>query len=380
VSDGFVARLSPDGSALLASTYLGGDQFDAVEDLALDAGGLAVVTGWTYSADFPVTAGAFQASRVGTAQDAFVSKLAADGGSLVFSTFLGGGDLDEGFGIALEASGGIVIAGRTDSADFPATGGVYDSTFSGSFDAFVANLAPDGSSLNWATFVGGIGGATALDVALDVWKQPVVAGWTCGDFPIAGVPYDDSFNGVCDGFVAKLSEGGAALLLGSYVGGWRDDGIYSVALDDSDRPVLVGETLSSDFPVSADSYHPSHNSPDEWYDGFVLSFLTPAYCTEIEGETLTITKAVQASCPSGAAQGVLVDVIEGEVGQLGSADIGNVQVIACAASAVTFATDSTPQPGQALFQLARISPGGSYTDGAGPGLVGSRLPVAGDCP
>src|SRR5262249_43500857 len=120
--DAFVAKLSADGSRLLYSTYLGGTGEDHAKAVAVDSMGSALVTGSTYSPDFPV-AGAFQAIPAG-GQDVFVAKFSVDGQALIFSTFLGGsggslGSPEEGRGIAVDPAGAIYVAGVTSSTNFP---------------------------------------------------------------------------------------------------------------------------------------------------------------------------------------------------------------------------------------------------------------------
>jgi hypothetical protein len=156
VADAFVIRLSPTGSSLLYSTFLGGMGEDGAGDanaLALDEQGAATVAGYTRSSDFPTTLGAFDTSFNGVA-DAFVTRLTPAGSSLVYSTFLGGGTgSDYGNALALDAQGAATVAGRTSSSDFPFTSGAFDTTFNGgSSDAFVTRLSPTGSSLVYSTF------------------------------------------------------------------------------------------------------------------------------------------------------------------------------------------------------------------------------------
>jgi Beta-propeller repeat len=139
-SDAFVSKFNSSGSALLYSTYLGGDGDDFGDGIALDSSGNAYVTGSTSSADFPTTAGAFQ-STLGGNSDAFVSKFNSNGSTLIYSTYLGGGQDDVGFGVAADSSGGAYIAGSTSSSEFPVTAGVLQPTFGGVQDAFVSKIS-----------------------------------------------------------------------------------------------------------------------------------------------------------------------------------------------------------------------------------------------
>src|SRR5207245_2583037 len=150
----FVAKLTPDGTALVYATYLGGSGTvvvgpggrqitvgDAGLAIAIDAAGNAYVTGNTSSSDFPITSDAFQTTFGGGVGDAFVSKLNATGSALVYSTYLGGNDIDNGTGIAVGAAGSAYVTGYSFSANFPTTPGAFQTTFGGVADVFVAKIA-----------------------------------------------------------------------------------------------------------------------------------------------------------------------------------------------------------------------------------------------
>src|SRR5262249_25143545 len=163
--DGFVAELSADGSTLQYSTFLGGDRDDSARSIAVDAAGVAFVTGSTSSSNFPTTPGAFDTTFGGGPFDAFIAKLSADGSSLLYSTFLGGaGPADAGSGIVLDASGAALVTGETTSLDFPTTPGAYDTTLDGP-DAFVVKIVTacgPGSCTNYGTGWPGTNGIPSL--------------------------------------------------------------------------------------------------------------------------------------------------------------------------------------------------------------------------
>ena len=141
-TDAFVTKLDPSGSALVYSTFLGGNNTDEGHGIALDAAGSAYVTGVTASADFPVTAGTFDATFGGNT-DAFVAKINPSGSALVYSTYLGGANQDQGNGIAVDATPSAYVTGYTFSDDFPVTSGALQSVRRGDFDAFVAKISED---------------------------------------------------------------------------------------------------------------------------------------------------------------------------------------------------------------------------------------------
>jgi len=178
--DVFVLKLNQTGTALIYSTYIGANVED--EDgkgITVDASGNAYVTGWTYSATFPTTTGAFDTTFNGT-RDGFVLKLNQTGASLIYSTFIGGSsDLDWGSSIAVDIVGNIYVTGSTDSSDFPTTPDVYDRTFNGgNNDVFVLKLNQTGSSLVYSTFIGGSGDDYGDGLAIDNDDNAYLTGGT----------------------------------------------------------------------------------------------------------------------------------------------------------------------------------------------------------
>src|SRR5882762_8523809 len=156
-SDAFLTKLNSTGSALVYSTYLGGTGEDDGSGISVDADGNAYVAGFTASADFPATAGAFQTTFGGGYGDAFVAKLDPTGSALIYSTYLGGTDSDAAGnpGLAVDASGNAYVTGETASTDFPTTAGAFQTTLSGYQNAFVTKLDPSGSALVYSTYLGG---------------------------------------------------------------------------------------------------------------------------------------------------------------------------------------------------------------------------------
>jgi uncharacterized protein (TIGR03437 family) len=139
IQDAFVTKLTPAGNALVYSTYLGGSGEEWAYGIALDAAGSAYVTGFTHSTNFP-TQSPYQATYQGGTYDAFVTKLTPAGNALSYSTYLGGSDDDEGYGIAVDAAGSAYVTGYTASTSFP-TQSPYQATFqAGTSDAFVTKL------------------------------------------------------------------------------------------------------------------------------------------------------------------------------------------------------------------------------------------------
>ncbi len=251
--DAYLAKLNSTGSALLYGTYLGGADLDVIYAVAADAAGNACITGKTLSANFP-TANPLQASRRG-GEDAFVAKLPPGGGSLLFSTYLGGSvdSTEFGYGIAVDGSGSIYVSGGTGATDFPTTAGAFDRVLDGPSDVFVAKLNAAGSALVYSTFLGGSGreGEFINHLAVMCDGRAVISGVTdAADFPTTPGAFDRTFNGEIDGFVARLDSGGAALEVATYLGGTGRDLITPVAMSAAGNLYLAGETNSADFPLA----------------------------------------------------------------------------------------------------------------------------------
>jgi beta-propeller repeat-containing protein len=212
--DAFVTKLDLTGSGLVYSTYLGGSREETGFGIAVDVLSNAYVTGVTYSADFPTTPGAFQATSRGGFNDAFVTKLNSTGSGLVYSTYLGGSDQDEGHGIAVDALANAYVAGLTSSPDFPTTLGAFQPNIDGldtNGDAFVAKLNSTGSGLVYSSYLGGGSSFdTGNGIALDALPNPnaYVTGDTGSpDFPTTRGAFQTAFGGGGgDAFVAQITE------------------------------------------------------------------------------------------------------------------------------------------------------------------------------
>jgi hypothetical protein len=262
--DAFAARLGPDGDTLVYGTYLGGKDAEFANAVVVGPTNEATLAGYTFSKDFPVTPSALQTERDG-GQDAFVTRLSAGGDMVVWSTFLGGEELEIANALALGADGAPVVAGTTSSNKFPVTPGALQEQYASDTDAFVSRLAPDGTGLVWSTFYGGNqGNPFAIDeangVALDVYESVYVTGETLSrDLPVSPDAFDVECgrNDNCqafDAFVAKLSADGCALLYGSYLGDSDTDAARDLAVDPRGHAHVTGFTRDNDFPVTLDAY------------------------------------------------------------------------------------------------------------------------------
>jgi hypothetical protein len=246
------------------STYLGGSGNDEGFGIAFDSTGAAYVTGQTASTNFPGASN----TLTGTA-NAFVTKIAPDGSSLDYSTYIGGhgSQGDSGNAIAVNQTSGVAfIAGGTSSSDFPATTGVLQTNLSGTTDAFVCEIGSTGT-ITYCTYLGGTGTDTALGIALasDSSGDVYVVGKTSStnfpatsSSPLQAHPLTGSTNA---GFVTKVNSSGTALLFSTYLGGSSTgDSATAVVVDSSDNVYVTGPTFNSAFHTTSGVVQAACNS------------------------------------------------------------------------------------------------------------------------
>jgi uncharacterized protein (TIGR03437 family) len=231
MGDGWVAKFNSTGN-LVFSTYLGGSSDDAVMGLAIDGTGAVYVTGFTSSADFPVTTNAAQPKFAGPSTlsgyrqflwgDAFAAKLSPSGASLVYSTFIGGSDHDAGMAIAVDFAGNAYVGGLTASTNFPITsktaqqatwGGESTSVANPTGDGFLSQISPDGSAILYSTYYGGLSDDAVTSLALNAQGNLYIAGLTAStNLQVTSNAAQRAFGGSAeppatfgDGFVAVFS-------------------------------------------------------------------------------------------------------------------------------------------------------------------------------
>ncbi|MCW2968573.1 MAG: uncharacterized protein JWM71_2345, partial [Solirubrobacteraceae bacterium] len=293
--DAFVTKLTPSGSARAYSTYLGGSSVDIAYGVAVDAAGAAYVTGTTGSANFPTTAGVPQPAFGGGNSDAFVTKLAPSGASLVYSTFLGGTGADTGYGIAVNSAGEAFVAGQA-ATGFPTTAGAEQTALAGgTYDAFATKISATGASLAYSTYLGGNDVDIGSGVAVDGSGSAYVTGETVStNFPTTAGAAQTSFGGGSDAFVTKLSITGTALSYSTYLGGSDLEYGYGIAVDSSGSAYTTGYTYSTDFPTTAGAAQTTYGGGLE--DAFVTK-LAPTgasriYSTFLGGTSGDVGRAV----------------------------------------------------------------------------------------
>jgi K319-like protein/beta-propeller repeat-containing protein len=277
--DWFVAKLNPSGSDLIYATYLGGDRCECSNlsganssgpQVVVDSSGHAYIAASTTSIDFPTTDGAIQTSLdpVDLAsdprfrnQDIIVAKLNPTGSELVYSTYIGGNDLESPLGLAVDDSGYAYIAGGTSSRNFPTTAGAFQTAFAGgdgdpdfplppgasfSKDLFVAKINTTGTGLVYSTYLGGIGNEDhrSGDIAVDSSGHAYVAGSTVSlDFPTTTGAWNTSAGSwrSFKPFVTKLNPTGSGLVYSTRMGG-RGSTLVNIELDGEKNAYLVGNS------------------------------------------------------------------------------------------------------------------------------------------
>lgn len=260
--DVFISKFSSNNT-LLWSTFLGGNDIEHSDDIAIGADGSCYIVGSTRSNDFPIR-NAYSDTCSGS-DDLFITKFSANG-SLLWSTYLGGNDRDFGYSITVASDGSCYVSGETWSTDFP-TKNAYDTTYNGWYtDSFVAKFSSTGTLL-WSTFLGGEGNENAYGIAVASDGNCYVAGLTRStNFPVENA-YDDTQNGDWDVFITKFSSEGN-LLWSTFFGGALWDEAQDIAVASDGSCYLTGYTVSEDFPTKY-AHEPTYTS---WGDAFAAKF------------------------------------------------------------------------------------------------------------
>lgn len=269
-----VAKLDPNGSLLLWSTYLGGSGREIPNSLFAVASGDLYVLGATNSTNYPTSAGCFDntynGASSGADDDIVVSHVSANGSVLTGSTYVGGSANDGGgWGmpwsmnghdgmrgeIVVDGAGNAWIASFSESPNFPTSAGCYDNTLGGTWDGVVFRLNPTCTLLGWSTYIGGSAADGAYALRVTGSGEAFCTGVTCSsDFPATVGTYDGTFNGgLSDGFVARFDATGSALVSATYFGTTGDEICYFMDMDGSGSPYVYGTTTGA-MPVTAGVY------------------------------------------------------------------------------------------------------------------------------
>ncbi|NHJ15110.1 MAG: hypothetical protein EAX95_15615 [Candidatus Thorarchaeota archaeon] len=285
-SDAIISKFYPNGS-LIFSTYFGGSAQEVPTDVAVDSEDNIIIAGVTGSPDFPLM-NAFQPDFTGGlegAADCFLTKFSEDGQSLLFSTYFGGTGSDWCYTMNVDSNDRIAISGATESSDFPLVNAHQDAR-SGSLDIFVSLFEADGQSLLFSTYLGTTGIDHGRRVGFDSQGNVLLTGIVAiGELATEGAYQEEHAGGAADVFLAKLNTNGALAYL-TFLGGADNEWGNDLAVDSEDNIVIIGYTLSDDFPMM-NSYQAERA---EYADMFITKF-TP------DGQSIVFSTYIGGSSP-----------------------------------------------------------------------------------
>ncbi|HUQ91723.1 MAG TPA: SBBP repeat-containing protein [Bryobacteraceae bacterium] len=362
----FAAKLNASGGALIYATYL--DGAGAGQGIAVDSSGNAYVAGFTYTANFSTTTGAFQ--RIyGSGTDAFVVKLNSTGTTELYSTFLGGAAEDIATGIKVDVNGAAYVTGFTSSPDFPVSPGAFRTAYSGSTDAFAAKLNAAGSALLYSTFLGGpsVDRAHALDVNLS--GEAFIAGQTySSSYPTTAGAFRTTSGGGGDAFVTKLNAGGTGLVYSTFLGGsgvctvpdpfriYQCDAAFGIAIDSAGQAYAAGLAGSS-FPVAGAQQPAAAGNGDAFLTWINAAGSDLLYSTYIGGSGGEVALAVAYSTASGAIVGGFTNSLNLPVSGFDTTHGGGAQegfLSRAAACTITLGSSGSFFPAQAGTYLLDV--------------------------
>lgn len=274
--DLFVACFSAGLDSLLTCTYLGGSAADDEVHLVLGGGTDLYLAGFTASANYPTTVGAYDRTRTG-ATDAFATRLSRDLTTLMASTYLGGTYEEYGTCVLWDPRGYLYVAGITNTYGFPTTPGAYDRQVNSNpaeVDVFLSRFSADLSALSASTFLGGSNTDFPYALAVGTTGDIFVTGHVQStDFPTTPSAFDRTYNSAPgdndDVFVSRFSPNLGQLIASTYLGGSGWDWAITFALDGRGHLFVGGETWSSDFPTTPGSLSETPPGGPAGHEGFV---------------------------------------------------------------------------------------------------------------
>lgn len=259
--------------SLTFSTFLGGsgNDYQYTGGLSKDNAGNIYETGRTLSLNFPTTPGVVQLANGGNL-DAVVFKFNSTGTNLLYSTYVGGNDVDAGYTTIVDkVTSEVYVGGTTGSSNFPTTAAAYQSVYGGSlYDPFVFKLNSNGNGFVYSTFLGNGFQDLCASITVDAIGQVWVVGQTTGNYLTTPGAYQSIYGGgPWDVFVSKLNATGSALLFATLYGGNGDDHSHSIQLESTGNIAIMGFS-SGGLPVTAGAYDVSYNGGG--YDLYVARF------------------------------------------------------------------------------------------------------------
>ena len=287
-----VFKLNHNGSKLVYSTYIGGNDTDRPYDIAVDSIGNAFITGYTRSIDFPTILGSNDTS-FNDDRDVIILKLNPMGSGLIYSTFIGDIEEEIGYGIVIDTSGNAYVTGYTRSTNFPVTQNAYDMSHNGSLDVFALKLSQDGKKLVHSTFIGGSNSDIGRDITIDSLDNVYVTGGTySSDFPTTPNAFNRSSENRNEIFVFKLNKTGSQLLYSTYIPGNELDEGYGIDVDPVGNTYITGHTTSTNFPITLNAYDIKLDSREAFLIKLNSSGSTIIYCTYLGGNGSDYGRAI----------------------------------------------------------------------------------------
>jgi len=266
-SDIFLSRISNNGSELLYSTFIGGISLEFGGYIDIDRDDNLIVTGYTYSIDFPNTSHPYNSSK---GSEAFITKMDPTYRNILFSRTFGGSLSDFVTGLDIDIYNNIYLTGSTSSTDFPTTDdALYKKHSGGSLfdhDIFFMKFNSNSSDILYSSYYGGPRGETDADIISDSNECIYISGATASasDFPLTEGCFDNKQDGMFDSFIFKFDFKTNSLNFSTYLGGGENDERHcqdkaSISLDNEGNIYLTGGAYSDEFPVTPNSYDPSFN-------------------------------------------------------------------------------------------------------------------------
>jgi hypothetical protein len=365
---------------LVFSTFIGGSLADTAYATAIDKVGNIYLTGGTLSTGFPTTAGTYDTSHNGS-EDVFVAKLNRTGRQLLYSTYIGGSNMDRALSLCLDPLGNVIVAGVTQSSAFPTTVGAYDTSFNGSLtDAFMTKLNASGTALIFSTFFGGNDYEEIDGLTADASGNLYTAGFTysfSGTFPVTPGAFQTTHFASSDAFVSKFNSAGSTLVYSTLLGGsGHEDGLSDIAVDSSGNAYVVGYTYPDDtdpfpilFPTTVGAYD---TTPNGLVDLTVTKLNSTAtaliYSTLIGGSDYDVGRSIAIDSAGNAyVTGYAFDSVTDYPTTAGAFDTtanGGVDVVVTklnsTGSALSYSTFIGPGTG---FEIAVNAAGSAYIAG-----------------
>ncbi|MFW9923671.1 MAG: SBBP repeat-containing protein [Candidatus Thorarchaeota archaeon] len=266
--DCFLTFLSSDGQEILYSSFFGGSTSDSINCGFINQNNEIVIAGFTFSTDFNITDDAYQYDKPGSS-DMFISIFNSTGQELLYSSYFGGNWYDMVQDIKEDSLGNLILAGWTQSTNFPLGPNPIKSQYDDKEDAFVAKFNAEDNTLIFSTYLGGIGYDWATGITIDSDDNIFISGTTSSSaYNVTSNAYQPFIGGERDLFFTILPPDGQSLLYSTFLGGSNNDFGYRVNFDSENNFILYGHTSSSDFPTT-NAYQ---NSFAGIYDGFICKF------------------------------------------------------------------------------------------------------------